>query len=97
MGEPTPIFAREMAVRLHNQNYLQVEISKITGIPRSTVDDIISKYKRGGHVTPSVSSGRPPKVSICSKLCYSRSKIADLYKTIPNRIIAVIITRETRY
>ena len=66
MGKLTPIFAREMAVRLLNQNYSQVEISKNTGIPRSTVGNIISKYKRDGLVRPSVSSGRPPKISIYS-------------------------------
>ena len=71
MGKPTPIFAREIAVRLHIQNYSQVEISKITGIPRSTVGDITSKYKRDGHGTPSVSSGRP-KVSIYFKRLLER-------------------------
>ena len=72
MGKPTPIFAREMGVRLQKQKFSQVEISKITGIPRSTVRDIISKSKRDGHVTPSVSSGRPPKVSIHSKRLQGR-------------------------
>ena len=67
MGKSTPISAREIAVRLHNRNYSQVEVSKFTGIPRLTVGDIISKYKRDGHVTPSASSGRPPIVSIYSK------------------------------
>ena len=67
MGRITPIFARERTVRLHNQNDLQVKILKITGIPRSTAGHFILKYKRDGHVTPSVSNGRPPKVSIYSK------------------------------
>ena len=72
MGKPTPIFARKMAVRFHNQNYPQVKTSKIMGIPRSTVGDTISKYKREGHVTPFVSSERPPKVSIYSKRLLAR-------------------------
>ena len=50
MGEPKTIFAREMAVRLYNQIYSQEEISNFTGIARSTMGDIISKYKRDGHV-----------------------------------------------
>ena len=43
MDITTPISAREMAIRLQNQKYSQVEISKITGKARSTVGDFISK------------------------------------------------------
>ena len=72
MGKLMFIFVWEMAVPLHNRISLQVELSKNTGIPRSTVGVIISKYKRYGHVRPSVSIGRPPKVSIHSNRLLKR-------------------------
>lgn len=39
------------------------EIKKLTGVPRSTAQSIVAKYKECGSVKNKKSIGRPPKIS----------------------------------
>ena len=58
---PRPVRSQIIAFTADGRS--QREIAALLHIPKSTVADIVKRYRNSGHVSPKKRSGRPPKVS----------------------------------
>ena len=58
-GKPTSMFQRGEVVALHKVKLSSSDISKMLRLPKSTVHDIIKKYKKNESVEDKPRSGRP--------------------------------------
>ena len=52
----TAVNIRQLIINKHNANIPQIEISKQLNVPKSTVNDIITKYKSTGTISSSRSN-----------------------------------------
>ena len=76
MGKQIPENMRKLIIKLSTENKSYADISKITGIPRSTVGRIVKTFKSTGRKVARPRPGRTPKVSEQSRRLLGRlSKI----------------------
>ncbi|VVC29383.1 Homeobox domain-like,Winged helix-turn-helix DNA-binding domain [Cinara cedri] len=86
----TALDIRKVVIRLHNEGKVSREIAKILAIGKSTVNDIINKFKITGTLEDKYCSGRHRKTTIRVYKIIKRKAVTDVKKN------AAIIARELR-
>lgn len=90
MSKRTSLDIRKVVIKLHNEGKVSREIAKILAIGKSTVNDIINKFKTTGTLEDKYCPGRPRKTTNRVDKVIKRKAVADVKKN------AAIIARELR-
>lgn len=90
MPKRTSLDIRKVVIKLHNEGKVSREIAKILAIGKSTVNDVINKFKTTNTLKDKSCPGRPRKTTNRVDKVIKRKAVADVKKN------AAIIARELR-